>query len=34
VGAFKGRIESEIVKMLDDMLPHPAAAGPGRGKKK
>ena len=34
VGAFKGRIESEIVKMLDDMLPHAPAAGPGRGKKK
>jgi putative polyhydroxyalkanoate system protein len=34
VGAFKGRIESEIVKMLDDMLPPAPAAGPGRGKKK
>jgi putative polyhydroxyalkanoate system protein len=34
VGAFKGRIESEIVKMLDDMLPAAPAAGPGRGKKK
>jgi len=34
VGAFKGRIESEIVKMLDDMLPHVPSAGPGRGKKK
>jgi hypothetical protein len=34
VGAFKGRIESEIVKMLDDMLPHAPAAGASRGKKK
>ena len=31
---FKGRIESEIVKMLDDMLPHAPAAGASRGKKK
>lgn len=34
VGAFKGRIESEIVKMLDDMLPVAPAAVSGRGKKK
>ncbi len=24
LGAFKGRIEAEIVKLLDTMLPHPA----------
>jgi len=34
VGAFKGRIESEIVKMLDDMLPHAPAAKPERIRKK
>lgn len=34
VGAFKGRIESEIVKMLDDMLPHGGAAAPQRPAKK
>ncbi len=34
VGAFKGRIESEIVKMLDDMLPVAATARPDRVRKK
>ena len=33
VGAFKARIESEIVKRLDDMLPVAPAARPLRGKK-
>ena len=27
LGAFKGRIESEIVGMLDQLLPHPQAPG-------
>ena len=31
LGAFKGRIEAEIVKLLDTMLPHgPAASKPAR----
>jgi putative polyhydroxyalkanoate system protein len=33
LGAFKGRIESEIVKNLDDLL-HPKAATKGAGKKR
>lgn len=33
LGAFKGRIESEIVKNLDDLL-HPGAAAKGAGKKR
>ncbi|MCY7306023.1 MAG: polyhydroxyalkanoic acid system family protein [Rhodoferax sp.] len=28
LGAFKGRIEAEVVKLLDTMLPHEAAAKP------
>ena len=28
LGAFKGRIESEIVGMLDTLLPHPHPHGP------
>jgi putative polyhydroxyalkanoate system protein len=33
VGAFKGRIESEIVKNLDDLLAPKAKANPGPGVK-
>ena len=34
LGAFKVRIESEIVKMLDNLLPHPAAAAKPAATKK
>ncbi len=36
LGAFKGRIEAEIVNMLDTLLPHahaPATAKPAAGRK-
>ena len=32
LGAFKGRIEAEVVRLLDTMLPHEAAAKPAAAK--
>lgn len=32
LGAFKGRIEAEIVKLLDTMLPYPVPAKPAAKK--